>query len=41
MNFFLKCFSIITDGKSLGNSVGNKKIITDGQNITDERFTDG
>jgi hypothetical protein len=32
MNFF-KCFSIITDGitvgKSLGNSVGNKKIITD------------
>jgi hypothetical protein len=41
MNFFLKFFSIITDGftngnsignfvgKSLGNSVGNKKIITD------------
>jgi len=41
MNFFFKCFSIITDGitngnsvgnsvgKSLGNAVGNKKIITD------------
>ena len=37
MNFFFKCFSIITDGitngnslgNSVGNSVGNKKIITD------------
>jgi len=33
MIFLKKCFSIITDGitvgKSLGNSVGNKKIITD------------
>ena len=88
MNFFFKCFSIITDeitdgnsigntvgksvgnavgksvsnsvGKSVSNSVGNKKNyyrrvcsvsksvgnyitngFTDGQNITDERFTDG
>ena len=33
MIFLKKCFSIINDGitvgKSLGNSVGNKKIITD------------
>jgi hypothetical protein len=38
MNFFLKCFSIITDEitdrNSIGKSVGNKKIITEG--YTDE-----